>query len=528
MAFFAFLCLLPFCAFAEERICGTRWLEEHRAEFPIPASKPVALHQEVGTIEVGTQLAFYVPTDPLLNLATCRFKGEHAYIFVEESQWDIVVAQPDVDKLGALFEESTPADPERGIYELSVEAFGSVPDEDGDSRIFILLLDIPDDRVVGYFDRSVYKQVQEELRRDTVYLDASKLVFSGYLGRGTLAHELQHLIHWGYDEDEEAWIDEGLSGYAELLSGFPETDPSMVPSFLGNTDRDLTLWPLVVGPESYGKTYLFASFLAERYGPELIRQIVAEPRNGIFGIDAAFKTENWVQDYTGAWSQWIAANYAADDPDFGYRVLRGRRPFAYVAPEVPFAAIEGGVANQWGAINVVIRDAGNIEVDFSGAEEGRYAVWVYAMRAQQGEMMEMDLDAANQGQIQAMAVDSVAVIIGRRSRVGDDFTLAARRFIPTAVAAATEQVTGASVLFPAYPNPFNSTVVLPFLLDREAAVELAIYNALGQRQALLVDQRLEGGEHWVSWDGRGAASGSYLAVLNVDGKMQLCRLALVK
>ena len=158
MAFFAFLCLLPFCAFAEERICGTRWLEEHRAEFPIPASKPVALHQEVGTIEVGTQLAFYVPTDPLLNLATCRFKGEHAYIFVEESQWDIVVAQPDVDKLGALFEESTPADPERGIYELSGEAFGSVPDEDGDSRIFILLLDIPDDRVVGYFDRSVYKQ----------------------------------------------------------------------------------------------------------------------------------------------------------------------------------------------------------------------------------------------------------------------------------------------------------------------------------------------------------------------------------
>ena len=87
---------------------------------------------------------------------------------------------------------------------------------------------------------------------------------------------------------------------------------------------------------------------------------------------------------------------------------------------------------------------------------------------------------------------------------------------------------GASALLPAYPNPFNSTVVLPFLLDREAAVELAIYNALGQRQALLVDQRLEEGEHWVSWDGRGVASGSYLAVLNVDGEMQFCRLALVK
>ena len=40
--------------------------------------------------------------------------GTHCYIFVEESQWDIIAAQPDVDKLGALFDAATPADPERG------------------------------------------------------------------------------------------------------------------------------------------------------------------------------------------------------------------------------------------------------------------------------------------------------------------------------------------------------------------------------------------------------------------------------
>ena len=61
----------------------------------------------------------------------------------------------------------------------------------------------------------------------------------------------------------------------------------MVPSFLADPSINLTHW--VFDSANYGKTYLFASFLAERYGPGLIRQIVAEPRNSILGIDDAFK-----------------------------------------------------------------------------------------------------------------------------------------------------------------------------------------------------------------------------------------------
>ena len=64
---------MPLAVFAEERICGTRWLQEHRDEFPAPAAKALDVVQETGPIEVGTQRAFLVPTDPLLKLATCRF-----------------------------------------------------------------------------------------------------------------------------------------------------------------------------------------------------------------------------------------------------------------------------------------------------------------------------------------------------------------------------------------------------------------------------------------------------------------------
>ena len=86
----------------------------------------------------------------------------------------------------------------------------------------------------------------------------------------------------------------------------------------------------------------------------------------------------------------------------------------------------------------------------------------------------------------------------------------------------------ATALDPVYPNPFNHSVVLPFRLARAATAELGIYNALGQRVALLLSQRLGAGNYRARWNGDNAASGPYTAVLKADWVVRSRHLILVK
>jgi hypothetical protein len=149
---FTFLYAVLSPVFAYGVPCGTRWLESHRSELPLPTAAKIAIPLQE-EITVGSPLGIPVSGDVFLRPATCRFAGEHAYIFVEDSLWDVLVVQPDIDKLGALFDRATPADSTRGIYEMATDAFGAVPDVDGDPRVFIFVIDMPEDILIRAFRR---------------------------------------------------------------------------------------------------------------------------------------------------------------------------------------------------------------------------------------------------------------------------------------------------------------------------------------------------------------------------------------
>lgn len=475
---------------------------------------PAKAQKVLTEIEVGTPHQFVVAGAGELVAATCQFVGEHVFVFVEDRQWDTnggSILQSHVDVLGELFDQSTPVDDSKGFFELCTGVFGDPPDVDGYERIFLLILDIPDPRFVGFFDARVAEHEVPELRRDILYVDAMFVRRQAYLARGTIAHELQHLIHWGHDEDEEVWLNEGLSGYAEELTGFPEADPTVVEAFLQRPSIGLTEWENQ--PYHYGSSYLFSSFLAERYGHDLIRTIVAESRNGRGGIDAAFSTTGFSETFKDVWSQWVLGNYASEDEKLTYSALKGRRVVSFPVERLPLEKVEGVVEGQWGTITILLRTPGSVVVEFFGDEASRYEVWTYAMGHNGTELQNVDLDDSNVGSVLVTEIDSVAVIIGRTSLSSGNFEISARKLTPTIAGTAfsEEDLLRQKT---AFPNPFNAIVNIP-IVSTDETVEFEVYNALGQLVRTLRKPVLDA--RVIVWDGRDddggqVASGVYTIV----------------
>jgi len=78
-------------------------------------------------------------------------------------------------------------------------------------------------------------------------------------------------------------------------------------------------------------------------------------------------------------------------------------------------------------------------------------------------------------------------------------------------------------LYPVFPNPFNSTVTIPFAVGARRAVplHLAIFDPLGRRVAELIpSQVMCAGLHSVVWDAKGVPAGGYVVRLEA-GEAQI-------
>ena len=78
-------------------------------------------------------------------------------------------------------------------------------------------------------------------------------------------------------------------------------------------------------------------------------------------------------------------------------------------------------------------------------------------------------------------------------------------------------------LAPNYPNPFNPGTVIPYVLSETAQVRLEVYNLLGHRVRVLVNERQSAGSYGVMWDawdgsGQGVGAGVYLYRLTVGAQ----------
>ena len=79
-----------------------------------------------------------------------------------------------------------------------------------------------------------------------------------------------------------------------------------------------------------------------------------------------------------------------------------------------------------------------------------------------------------------------------------------------------------------YPNPFNPETVIEYTLPIRSDVKLIVYNLRGQEVALLIDGNMPAGNHRVSWDASGLASGVYIYRLIAGDFIQTRKMVLLK
>lgn len=84
-----------------------------------------------------------------------------------------------------------------------------------------------------------------------------------------------------------------------------------------------------------------------------------------------------------------------------------------------------------------------------------------------------------------------------------------------------------------YPNPFNPSTTIEFIIPRVGSASLVIYNTAGQKVRELVSGTQTAGKHSVVWNGRDengkpVSSGVYIAQLKNEGKVESLRMMLVK
>jgi hypothetical protein len=76
----------------------------------------------------------------------------------------------------------------------------------------------------------------------------------------------------------------------------------------------------------------------------------------------------------------------------------------------------------------------------------------------------------------------------------------------------------AFVLSQNYPNPFNPSTVISFSLPVDSRVTINLYNTLGEKVDVLIDNELSIGHHEINFDASTLSNGVYYYKINAQGK----------
>ena len=313
--------------------------------------------------------------------STCRSVGTHCYIFVEDSLWGNRVNQAAVDSVQMAFDNRTPANPNKGIYQTDVDAFGNPPDVDGDPRIIILILNIQDGYnghggyTAGYFSSSNELNKQKYFQSNVAeiyYLDADPVDLNTARGiesaMSTTAHEFQHMIHWNYHQTnpQMTFINEGCSVLAEVNCGYPIFPQSF---YMNETNHYLFDWRTNDNTKvlnDYSRAARFFVYLDNQFGIGLFKDIVNTQYYGVTGLNDALARYGASLRFHDIFVNWLIANELDDtsvNPAYGYKYPNLMKPTGQTFYN-PNNSSSDNVANL-GADYLNFKEGSDLKINFS-------------------------------------------------------------------------------------------------------------------------------------------------------------------
>jgi len=319
------------------------------------------------------------------------------------------------------------------VYPTLTNYFGTPSDIDGNGKIILLVFDIdaiPVGFVAGFF-YSLNQYLNSDLKPSDRYSNEAEILHIDILAAddiATIAHEFQHLIHYGHDDDEETWLDEGASVFSEYLIGEHPLIGTYGTAFRSNPDVSLTYWDggsssLVFA--NYGASYTFMLYLAEHYGGDpLVQDLVERSTNGIESVEDALFQQGYDVQFTEVFRNWTIANFLDDTTfasgSYGYNlddILRPTVEHTYDSSS-SIGHTDNSVA-YWGTDYLRFNQAfaSSFSFDFHDASDDGFLVTILLMNTTTSPLntriipVEIQPDGSGSFYIPSVNADEIYVII---------------------------------------------------------------------------------------------------------------------
>ncbi|MFX0065956.1 MAG: hypothetical protein ACFFC7_27640 [Candidatus Hermodarchaeota archaeon] len=232
--------------------------------------------------------------------ASILAEGEHSCIYMEEDcirELGESYAIEQAENLKNEFDQVIfPS-----ITNLAGHPNGTLGDIDNDPRIVILL---------SRNHANYYSQVNEIIHAFSNQCEMFYIYYRMFERDWffpTIAHEFHHLIWFNNEMDEPPFTLEALAQYATYHAGYLDPYNNIVPHatwFFPHPEDS----PLYVSSNiDYGSGYLFAFYIAEHYGVNILRELIKEPSDGPHGIETTLQDAGYNITFNELYLNWITA-----------------------------------------------------------------------------------------------------------------------------------------------------------------------------------------------------------------------------